>query len=244
MLTEYEFHSRINFLLQNVQDIIRKQFQNDIDLLNQNQVSNYEQLLGTIVDVSLPIELRTAACWLISKIGDEDSLPKLMLAMGDKSPLVRRQAIQALGELKFASSYIVELMEQALNSDSNVEVRTASAYSLGLLADQESLAQLIRTLIDTNEDPIVRGMAAEALINFRNSSTIPSLIASLSDEASEVCFWAAFALGQLSAKEALPELKRLAETDHTEGSDWYKVSQEATDAIRIINEATSACDFD
>jgi HEAT repeat protein len=242
MLTEQAFKDKVNSLIKNAPDHVRRRFEEDVQLIYTNNINSYEQLLLAINDTSLPAQVREVASWLVSKIGDEDSLSKLLAASNDENPNIRSQAIQALGELKFASPEVLITLNQMISNDNNVEVRKTAAYSLGLLAHENGLDALMDTLGNREEDPTVRGMAAEALINFRDPSIIPLLITSLSDEAPEVRFWSAFALGQLGAVEALPELSRLVTEDHVEVSGWHSVSQEAADAIEAINMAMDNTD--
>lgn len=237
MLTNDEYKNRIIALTQNSEQPVHEMFQQDIDLISHHGINDYKTLLDSINRTDLPVELRTAVCWLTARVGDTDSLPVLLLATNDESAAVRRQAIQALGELGISSPSILDTIIRALSSDSDEEVRKASAYALGLLAHHDTLTPLLHASNNTNESPSVRGMAIEALISLREHSVIPLLIDLLSDEAAEVRFWSSFALGQLGAQEALPELERLAKEDEVEVSGWYNVSQEAADAIKIIKNA-------
>lgn len=239
MITEQEYRSRISSLQhtsnQNASEHVSQRFEEDIQLIYSNNIDTYENLLRAINDPSFSIRIREVACWLAARIGDEDSISALEIASNDQSSIVRRQAIQALGELGFATPQVVLILKRALFKDDDVEVRKMAAYSLGMLASDDGLNSLIDTLGNKSENPGVRGMAAEALISFRNPSTIPLLITCLADEAPEVRFWSAFALGQLGAGEALSELQRLVEEDHDEIPGWHSVSQEAADAIKAIN---------
>jgi HEAT repeat protein len=56
----------------------------------------------------------------------------------------------------------------------------------------------------------------------------------LRDETPEVRFWACFALGSMGARPALPELQRLAETDEIVCPGWWRVKDEAVDAVYSI----------
>ena len=236
MLTKQEYQSKINSLIQNASENVRERFDEDIQLIYTNHIESHESLLHAINDSSFSTRIREIACWLAARVGDEDSVPAFQTAANDKSAIIRRQALQALGELGVTSPKVLIILKHALFNDDDVEVRKTAAYSLGLLASEDSLNSLTEVLNNKNEDPTVRGMVAESLIGFRNPSTITLLIACLADEASEVRFWSAFALGQLGAVEALPELQRLASEDHAEISGWHSVSQEAADAIKAISD--------
>jgi HEAT repeat protein len=62
----------------------------------------------------------------------------------------------------------------------------------------------------------------------------------LSDSSAEVRFWSAFTLGSLGSIEALPELTRLTQTDHTLLPAWGSISQEAANALANIQRAREA----
>ncbi|MCU0498527.1 MAG: HEAT repeat domain-containing protein [Anaerolineae bacterium] len=253
MLTKQEFEHRIKAFLHDAQEILQKSsqdfmyeiIQKDINIIKNENIDSYEELLNTINDAKFSEEIRSIACWLVARVGDVDSLPMLFLACDDASIRVRQAAVQALSTMAVVvERRILDTTTRLLLSDNSHEVRTASAYALSMLAHQDSLDPLLDVLTNTNENSGVRGMAAEALISLKDRSAIPSLIFSLSDESPEVRFWSSFALGQLGAEEALPELERLAKEDHEEVLGWHKVSQEAADAIEIIINARGKSDFE
>jgi len=106
---------------------------------------------------------------------------------------------------------------------------------------QTSTLHTVAKLADRNEDPRVRGLAAEALTEAGERRAVPSLIAVLGDPSVEVRFWAAFALGQLGDPAALRALERLAETDDAELPGWRSVKDEAADAIERIRQHAANC---
>jgi HEAT repeat protein len=83
-------------------------------------------------------------------------------------------------------------------------------------------------------------MAIEAIAKTGDISAIPRLIEMLSDLSAEVRFWSTFALGSFGAVEAIPELTRLANTDHEVVPGWHSVSQEAADALANISRSEGA----
>ena len=134
----------------------------------------------------------------------------------------------------WATSAVTEALVSAMQRDRDIDVRFAAAYALGLLDDERKIEPLIATLDDRNEEPKVRAIAAETLGNSLDLRALEPLIDALSDPAVEVRFWAAFAVGELGAEAALPELRRLAETDEAVLPGWWSVQDEAKASIELI----------
>jgi HEAT repeat protein len=132
------------------------------------------------------------------------------------------------------------MLEQA----EDAEKRQIAAYTLGLLHDERAIKPLVNALENQDEDPKVRGDAAEALAYLTKwldkedvqASVVGALLDSLKDPAVEVRFWSAFALGELGVKQAVPALKQLAASDESVLQGWWSVSKEASDAIRQIQD--------
>ena len=68
----------------------------------------------------------------------------------------------------------------------------------------------------------------------RYKETVRALVDALSDPSPTVRFWAAFALGAASARTAVPALQRLAATDEAVCPGWWRVADEAADALVTI----------
>jgi len=97
---------------------------------------------------------------------------------------------------------------------------------------QTSTLHTVAKLADRNEDPRVRGLAAEALTEAGERRAVPSLIAVLGDPSVEVRFWAAFALGELGNPAAL-------------GTTTARIGQRPahlriSDSVMITNNPTAA----
>ncbi len=61
-----------------------------------------------------------------------------------------------------------------------------------------------------------------------------AILSALSEESVEIRFWACYAAGNIKLKSALPRLKELAEQDTRIYPSWWRVSEEAEDAIEWI----------
>jgi len=101
---------------------------------------------------------------------------------------------------------------------------------------------LLAALTDATEEPTVRGQAAEALAWYYlmrgRCPAVAPLVATLDDSSPEVRFWAAYALGIIGARDALPALERLAVTDHATplwSGSVGTVGEEAVSAITAIH---------
>jgi HEAT repeat protein len=113
-------------------------------------------------------------------------------------------------------------------------VRHAAAYALGQLGTAAAAEPLVAALHDTS--PMVRGMAAEALAYLRDVSVMPSLLLALHDTSAEVRYWGAFAVGELGGEEAIPALRRLADSDEESAEGYGAVRNAAEEAILSILE--------
>jgi HEAT repeat protein len=195
--------------------------------------------LATITaDPSLDFEVRSSAVWVLGRVmklgrhKKSDALAPLLAALGDPNKWLRGAAAQALGVLhdRRARSRLIEVMR----TDPEIHVRTFAAHALGDLNGPRAIEALRQVLGNQDEDPNVRGMAAESLAYCFAREAVRDLIAGLHDRTPEVRFWSAFALGFMKAKPALLELERLASRDGAEVPGWWSVSKEAAWAIAEI----------
>jgi HEAT repeat protein len=128
--------------------------------------------------------------------------------------------------------------------------RHAAAYALGWIDPGPEAGHVVQdltaVLIDLDAPPSLRADVAESLAilqafvaSTRVTPTIcrdaeRALIASLADRHAVVRFWAAYAVGTLRCKAAIPALRRLARRDHAEVPGWWRISLEARDALVAI----------
>jgi HEAT repeat protein len=89
----------------------------------------------------------------------EIDVDKLITALYDKRPKVRRSAAETLGELEDARA--VEPLAHALK-DSDADVRLSIALALGMIGDARATASLTYALKD-ERDEAVRGATEIAL---------------------------------------------------------------------------------
>lgn len=192
---------------------------------------SWDGLVAALADRSAGDD-RQRAAWLLGRLGRAGALAPLQAALADDDAGLRAEAARALGSLAHAAA--IDPLARALRHDLDTNVRAAAAWALGLIGDAGGIDPLLAALDDGDEDPAVRGHAAEALTGPRDSRVIPHLIAGLADRSPEVRYWCAFAAGELGAIEALPALEHLAATDRTTAANHGPIADEARAAIALI----------
>ena len=97
------------------------------------------------------------------------------------------------------------------------------------------------------ESPSVRAQALEGFglqrPTKRNriwSGVESAILRGLADKSTEVRFWACYAAGTLQVQSALPKLQDLTDTDSEICPNWWRVSDEALDAIEWIHGRETA----
>lgn len=124
----------------------------------------------------------------------------LVAALNDRSPVVRRNAAWAIGEVR-GSMFVARGNALAplirLLSDGDATVRRAAAFSLSELKDSDAVEPLIRALDD--RDDAMRAMAAFALAEIKDGRATPALTRlAATDSSLEVRRAAAAALSEIN----------------------------------------------
>jgi HEAT repeat protein len=172
---------------------------------------------------------------LLRKIHDAQSLPDILPFFASDVPELRATAVTTLSYLNQ-----VEKCPQALAliSDTDLNVRRATALSLGHLTDPEVISILCQALKSDTDWQVrrnaakslaihadcaailaletavsdehwqVRKFALQALQKIPDERVMPALIRALADEYSDVRKEAAIALGNLSNPAAMPALQQ------------------------------------
>ena len=142
--------------------------------------------------------VRENAVYTLGRLQAKEAIPHLIKALKDEEKYVRLAAISALSELQ-AQEAIPHLII-LLSEDEETIVRADAVYTLGRLQAKEAIPHLIKALKD--EEFAVRYAAAKVI-----SKTDKDLIRkSLSNKDAFIRESAAYALGELQAQEAIPEL--------------------------------------
>lgn len=121
-----------------------------------------------------------------------------------------------------------------LTTGKKPDTRAAAAYVLGLSRNGAARCSLENVLSNRDEDPAVRGHAAEALGYIQNRDSVNVLIQNLSEKNAGVKYWCIFALGQIGDPESIPMLRREAESSNNEFYETRSLQAEALDAIAEI----------
>lgn len=138
---------------------------------------------------------------------------------------------------------VFAFFSQVARSDEDAQVRRAAAYELTFWGQKRAAKVLLEVFQKANEDPGVRGQAAEGIgANLEvgddriieksplRDAAIEALRAGLGEQSVEVRFWCIYALGQLFATDARAALQAL-EGDEAVGPMTWTVGQEVKDVL-------------
>jgi hypothetical protein len=155
------------------------------------------------------------------------------------------EAFEAANDLSSHPRPPVDKIISVLNEAENAHNREAAAYALSWVLgrrNQKPLEALLATFDKIEESSSVRGQALEGIglqrPTKRNrlwNQIEAAILRGLSDQSVDVRFWACYAAGTLQLKNALLKLQELAEADFEIYSNWWRVSDEAADAIEWIH---------
>jgi HEAT repeat protein len=177
------------------------------------------------------------AAWALAKIGNPESIQKLILALGDEDSEVRGLAAWAFGQIGNPES--IQALKQALGDEDSI-VRGMAAWAFGQIGNPESIQALIQALGD--EDSEVRVQAAWELRDFGSSESIPAFTQALTDEDSQVRALAAEALGKIGSSESIPALiQALADEDREVRREaaWAFGQIGNSESIQVLTQALS-----
>lgn len=154
-------------------------------------------------------------------------------------------ALHAATDLSSRSRPPLDEIIAILDEAPHAHNREAAAYALSWVLgrrNQKPLEVLLATFDKVKESPSVRAQALEGFglqrPTRRNrlwSRVEAAILHGLADKVIEVRFWACYAAGTLQVKSALPKLQDLADTDSEICPRWWRVSEEAADAIEWIH---------
>jgi len=246
-----EFQRRVD----QTQSPRRENARGALQRLQAQGITSFDQLAASLP--SLLDDALVTAIWALPYFDQRRTVPLLLRLLEHPAPSIRGYALIALemiGGLRAARALV-----RHLAGDPDPWVREKAAHGLGFLFDSRfvdmAFEPLLSALEKRDEVPTVRAQAAESLGNLLNCSdrrtrryrrAEAALIEVLEDAATEIRFWAAFALGVMRSRAALPRLRRLADADeafHAMGWDanregrpgiGWTVGEEARDAISCI----------
>lgn len=175
------------------------------------------------------------------------SLDRLLAALASSTPDARSDALSWFHGFDWRSTkpsrrqrdQAFRAVAALLSSDPDQKVRFEAAHVLTFWFEPRATEALLLAAERDGESALVRGQAIEGIGNTlqgsptgkRRARMIPKLSGWLRDPAVEVRFWSIYAVGVLHVKEARPILEELARTDDAMFENWWRVRDEATDAL-------------
>lgn len=107
----------------------------------------------------------------------------VMMAMIDEeSPSRRIQAVNYAGEIQAPDDKVLHALTATLNSDRNVNVRLAAAYSLARYADRASVRDSLVESLYNQSEPIIQVVLINILVEMKESNAIKPIQQIISNE--------------------------------------------------------------
>jgi HEAT repeat protein len=124
-------------------------------------------------------------------------------------------------------------LAEAMQKDTNQEVRAAAARALGSLKAKDRVAVLISTLENpqNQEHPEVRFEIVESLGLIRDVAAGPALLRAVKDSDEEIAESATLSIGLVAYKEARPTLENIFRTDRS-----TELRKRAIEAIALMRD--------
>jgi len=183
-------------------------------------------------------DLRGLAGWtavlLLEARGRRASRALLSLLTGGDNVLAV-EASKALANL--GGVQVLRGCTRVLESEVPTPAKRAAVYALASMRDDKAAGTIVARVLDRDEDPDLRGQAAEGLDFFGREGgphrqlAVRTALRGLEDHSPVVRFWCAFALGAMPHPPAIPALRRLARRDKAVCPGWWRVCDEAADAV-------------
>jgi HEAT repeat protein len=164
-----------------------------------------------------------------------DHINRLLLAIESGPDVDMWEAAKELSALDSLVADTVQSLVALLKAE-RPDTRAAAAYVLGFGRCASARGVLEEVVDDIQEEPFVRGHAAEALAYIPSKESVDVLLRHLTDESSDVKYWCAFALGQIGDDRAVPALTQLAERAREECHKGFSLRDEARDALAHIRQ--------
>jgi len=175
----------------------------------------------------------------------------LVCLLGSKYEELSKPAMSALAHTEYRT--IEKLVLNILRESPHLESRVNAAYVLSWSKLPKLDSDFREIFSDPKNSSELRSQVAEGLGYFHSYTDKRSrdyrltgelLIEGLDDLSPSVRFWSCFALGTIGFKNALPKLKKLANSDKALVEGWWWVKWEAEDAYRKILNPSYTIDRD
>lgn len=206
-------------------------------VLSRYGIRSFKQL-GKRLD-QLPIRVRRKVPWMLQHAHKKSAVPILLRLLAD--PRLQGNAIGPLES--HGSTQAVRGVIRILQSTNNPQIREDTVQSLSSMFHPPAHDALMTIASDVNEPVFVRTHAIEGIGNLYVSASPRTrpfkdaeqlVMRLLKDDAAPIRFWACFAAGSMRSKRALPLLRKLARNDRAICPGWWRISEEANDAIHCV----------
>jgi hypothetical protein len=103
-----------------------------------------------------------------------ESLKEMMMfsMLKEESPSQRIKAVNITDEIQFADDKVLDVLIKTLNSDQNVNVRLAAAYSLAKFADRKIIRDSLATSLAKQTEAIIQVALMNILVEKKESSAV------------------------------------------------------------------------
>ena len=172
-------------------------------------------LIAILKDDKQHPRVRANAAYVLDHLDSKQVISPLRAAlMNDPSERVRSAAAETLGHL--GSKEAISPLGAALKEDPSERVRLYAAQSLGELGDKVGLELLLKSLKEIKNS--IPSSPAKALVKLDDKNAVAPLIAILEDDKQHPCVRAnaAYVLGHLGSKEAIPLLRNVLKDNPSE----------------------------
>jgi hypothetical protein len=180
-------------------------------------------------------------------VARKKSLDRILADLQSPAPAVRSDALSRFHAFDWLGvkptrrqrDQAFRAVSARLSDDPDQAVRLAAAHVLTFWFEPRATEALLAAAAREGEGALVRGQAIEGIGNTLQGTrpgklrqrAIPLLIGWLRDPAPAVRFWSIYAVGMLHVTEARPILEELARTDEAMFENWWRVRDEAADAL-------------
>jgi hypothetical protein len=180
-------------------------------------------------------------------VARKKSLDRILAQLTNPAPAVRTDALSRFFALDLRRTkpsrrqrdQLFRAVCARLSADPDEGVRLNAAHVLTFWFEPRATEALLTAAEREGESALVRGQAIQGIGNTlqfappgkQRQRVIPRLLGWLRDPAHEVRFWSVYAVGVLHATEARSILEELARTDEAMFENWWRVRDEAEDAL-------------
>jgi HEAT repeat protein len=210
---------------------IRRDLRRGLRLLSKAGVHSFEALT-----TAHPC-LRGVAGWTAIRLLEErgrrsaSALVRLLTLGDELLAIAASKALANIGGTQARRGCV-----RIVDSDAPRWARCAATYALAHMRDDDAAKTLAKLVRDRDEDPTIRGQAAEGLDYIGREDgphrrlAARTALRALDDPSPIVRFWCAFALGAMPYPPAIPALRRLRR-DNAVCPGWWRVGDEAAAAV-------------